>query len=463
MKILTTLLISSSLLLASTSFINYEDETNPKIEIKKETKIKKKRNMSSSLPKYETKTLKNGLQIVVIPLKNSTNVVSTDIFYKVGSRNEVMGKTGIAHMLEHMNFKSTKNLPAGQFDREVKSIGGVNNASTSFDYTHYYIKSSTDNLSKSIELYAELMQNLNLKDKEFQPERDVVAEERRWRTENSPLGYLYFAMFNNAYVYHPYHWTPIGFMNDIQTWTIKDIKDFHKTYYQPNNAILMVTGDVDPKEVFKKAKRAFKDIKNAVPEVPDVLAVEPEQDGAKRIMIKRDSEVEMIAITFHIPNFQDKDQVTLSMISEILFSGKSSRLYKELIDKQRLVNSIYAYNMENIDPGLFIFLASCNPGVKAETVEAEIVKQIELIKSNKVTKAEIEKVKINTKADFIYSLESSTSVANLFGSYLVRGDLEPLLSYEDDITKITADKVKEIANKYFDFDKSTTLILKKGK
>nr|WP_321265772.1 pitrilysin family protein [uncultured Sulfurimonas sp.] len=417
--------------------------------------------MASSLPKYETKTLDNGLQIVVIPLKNSTNVISTDIFYKVGSRNEIMGKTGIAHMLEHMNFKSTKNLPAGEFDKEVKSIGGVNNASTSFDYTHYYIKSSTDNLSKSLSLYAELMQNLKLKDEEFQPERDVVAEERRWRTENSPLGYLYFAMFNNAYVYHPYHWTPIGFMNDIQTWTIDDIKDFHKTYYQPSNAILMVTGDVDPKEVFKKAKKEFGGIKNSA-KIPEFKFVEPEQDGAKRVTIHKESEVEMLAITFHIPDFKDKDQVTLSVISEILYSGKSSRLYKELVNEKRLVNQVYAYNMENIDPGLFIFLASCNPGVKAEDVEKELIKQIELMKSTKVTKAELDKVKINTKADFIYSLESSTSVANLYGSYLVRGDLTPLLTYEEDIKKITAKKVQDVAKKYFNFNKSTTVILKKG-
>jgi zinc protease len=417
--------------------------------------------MASSLPKYETKTLKNGLQIVVIPLENETNVISTDIFYKVGSRNEVMGKTGIAHMLEHMNFKSTKNLDAGEFDKEVKSIGGINNASTSFDYTHYFIKSSTENLGKSLELYAELMQNLNLKDEEFQPERDVVAEERRWRTENSPIGYLYFAMFNNAYTYHPYHWTPIGFMNDIQTWTIDDIKDFHSTYYQPNNAILIVTGDVDPKDVFEKAKKEFGDIKNKV-KIPEFKFVEPEQNGAKRVIVHKDSEVEMLAITFHIPDYLNKDQVTLSVISEILYSGKSSRLYKELVDKKQMVNSIYAYNMENKDPGLFIFLATCNPGVKAEDVEKELLKQIELIKTTEVTKAELDKVKINTKSDFIYSLESSSSVANLYGSYLVRGDISPLMTYEDDVKKITAKKVLKAAQKYFNFDKSTTLILKKG-
>jgi len=450
-KILPTLLLASTFILGATASATQTPKTTQKSEII----------MPSPLPSYETKTLKNGLEIVVIPLHNETNVISTDIFYKVGSRNEVMGKTGIAHMLEHMNFKSTKNLPAGEFDKEVKSIGGVNNASTSFDYTHYFIKSSSDNLQTSMNLYAELMQNLSLKDKEFQPERDVVTEERRWRTDNSPLGYLYFRLFNNAYLYHPYHWTPIGFMNDIRTWTIDDIREFHKTYYQPKNAVLMVTGDIEPKEVFKHAQKAFGGIQNSV-DIPAVKFVEPEQDGAKRVIVHKESEVEMLAITFHIPNFKDKDQVTLSVISEILYSGKSSRLYKDLIDKKRLVNSIYAYNMENIDPGLFIFMATCNPGVRAEKVEAELVKQIELMKTTQVTKAELEKVKTNTKSDFIYSLESSTSVANLYGSYLVRGDISPLMSYEENVNKITAKKVQDVANKYFNFDKSTTVILKKG-
>ena len=438
--------------------IGYVLKNNKKIEIKENTVNQK--NKISSLPGYETLTLENGLQIVVIPMHNNSNVISTDIFYKVGSRNEVMGKTGIAHMLEHMNFKSTKNLSAGEFDKEVKSVGGVNNASTGFDYTHYFIKSSTQNLNKSLSLFAELMKNLNLKDDEFQPERKVVAEERRWRTDNSPIGYLYFRLFNNAYVYHPYHWTPIGFMNDIQTWTLKDIQDFHKTYYQPKNAILIVTGDVDPKEVFKSAQKEFELIKNELP-IPDVKFIEPEQDGPKRVTIYKESEVEMVAIAFHIPNFQNPDQVKLSAISGLLSDGKSSRLYSDLVDKKHLVNQIYAYNMENKDPGIFLFLASCNPGVKAEDVENEIKKQIELLVTSKVSQAELDKVKINTKAEFIYSLESSTSVADLFGSYLARGDISPLEHYEESINKLTLDDIQTTAKKYFDFSKSTTVILRK--
>jgi predicted Zn-dependent peptidase len=175
---------------------------------------------SSALPKYYTKTLKNGLQVVVIPMQNESGVITTDIFYKVGSRNEVMGKSGIAHMLEHMNFKSTKHLKAGEFDEIVKGFGGINNASTGFDYTHYFIKSASSNLGESLKLFAELMENLNLKEEEYKTEHNVVTEERRWRTDNSPMGYLYFRLFNNAYLYHPYHWTPIGFMRDIKNWTI---------------------------------------------------------------------------------------------------------------------------------------------------------------------------------------------------------------------------------------------------
>ncbi|RUM65672.1 MAG: insulinase family protein [Sulfurimonas sp.] len=417
--------------------------------------------MASSLPKYESKTLKNGLEVYVIEMGKGSNVVSTDIFYKVGSRNEVMGKTGIAHMLEHMSFKSTKNLEAGEFDREVKSVGGVNNASTGFDYTHYFIKSSSHNLEKSLSLYAELMENLNLKDEEFQPERDVVAEERRWRTDNNPLGYMYFRLFNNAYIYHPYHWTPIGFMNDILTWDIDDIRTFHQTYYQPKNAIIIVTGDVEANDVFNKVEHHFAAIKNDG-NIPKVKAVEPKQDGPKRVTLLRDSEVEMVAITYHIPNFTHKDQPALSAISEILSAGKSSRLYQSLINEKQLVNQVYAYNMENTDPGLFIFLAACNPGVKAETVEKELRHHIETLKKTKVSQAELEKVKVNTESDFIHSLESSASVANLFGSYLVRGDITPLLEYEDAINALTAEDIRAVAKTYFDTTKSTTIILRKA-
>jgi len=416
--------------------------------------------MSASLPNYQTKTLENGLQVVVIPMENNTSVISTDIFYKVGSRNEIMGKSGIAHMLEHMNFKSTDNLKAGEFDEVVKGMGGLSNASTGFDYTHYFIKSSTKNLNKSLDLFGELMESLKLQDDEFQPERNVVAEERRWRTDNSPLGYMYFRLFNNAYLYHPYHWTPIGFMGDIQNWSLADIQGFHETFYQPKNAIIIVTGDINAEDVFKQTQERFAKIKNKK-EIPKVHQVEPKQDGAKRLVVYKESEVEMLAMTYHIPNFQHKDQPALSAISEMLSSGKSSRLYQSLINEKRLANQIYAYNMENTDPGLFIFMAVCNPGVKAEEVEKEILVEIDKLKTTRVETEELDKIKISTKADFIYSLESSSSVADLFGGYLARGDLEPLMHYEEHINALTQADIQAVALKYFNETQSTTVILRK--
>lgn len=417
---------------------------------------------SNSLPKYYTKSLENGLQIVAIPMDNGSNVVTTDVFYKVGSKDEKMGKSGIAHMLEHLNFKSTKNLKSGEFDEIVKGFGGVNNASTSFDYTHYYIKSSSKNMGKSLELFAELMQNLTLKDEEFQPERDVVAEERRWRTDNNPMGYMQFRLFNNAYIYHPYHWTPIGFMNDIKNWNIEDIRNFHSTFYQPKNAIIVVAGDINKDEVFEQTKKYFDNIKNSKEIIRQSYTVEPKQDGAKRLIIKKDSQVEMLAMAYHIPNFEHKDQVALSALSELLSSGKSSILHKVLVDEKKLVNSVYAYNIELKDPGLFLFFAVCNQDVKTKDVEKEILKIIKDIKKGNISKKDIEKIKINTKADFIFSLENSSSVASLLGSYFVRDNIKPLFEYEQNIEKLKKSDIIEVAKKYLIKDNSTTVILKKG-
>ncbi len=422
--------------------------------------------MANSLPKYYHEKLENGLEVYVIPLNNDTNVITTDIFYKVGSRDEILGKTGIAHMLEHMNFKSTKNLKEGEFDKIVKSHGGVNNASTNFDYTHYFIKSSAKNLNMSLELFAELMQNLKLSDEEFQRERKVVAEERRWRTDNNPLGYLYFRLFNTHYTEHSYHWTPIGFMHDILNWTIEDIREFHSRFYRPDNAIIVVAGDIDYKKVFESTKKYFGNIKNPTNEcncslVTTNTPAEPKNDGKKRVeLIKKSNKADTIAIAYSIPNFKHKDQLALSVISEILSRGKSSRLQKELVQKRHLASQVFGYNMELKDDGIFLFLAMANQGVSADELEKEILSEIEKIKNGDITDEEINRVKLNTKVDFLHILESSSSIVSLFGSYLAKGDLKPLLEYEERLDKITKKELQEVAKKYFNNNYSTTVIMR---
>jgi len=407
------------------------------------------------LHKFYSYKLKNDLEVIAIPMNKGSKVITSNIFYKVGSRNETLGKTGIAHMLEHMNFKSTKNLKEGDFDKIVKSLGGVDNASTGFDYTHYFIKTSNTYLNKTFELFSEVMQNLKLDEEEFQRERKVVYEERLWRTDNNPIGYLYFRLFNNTFIYHPYHWTPIGFKDDILNWSIEDIREFHKTFYQPKNSFLLVAGDIDKDEVFKLAQKYFENIKNTK-KIPKVHQKEPPLDGDKEVIIYKETQVDILALAFHIPDFKHEDQIALSAFSEILSSGKSSILREKLINKKGLVSEIYAYNMELKDPGVFIILAVLTPDSKIDLVEKEIKK---IIKNVKITKKDLNKVKNQTKMDFITHLESSQGVSNIYGDYFAKGDITPLLKYEEKLNALTPQKVENI-KKYFQKGVSVKLLKK---
>ncbi|GHS88931.1 zinc protease [Campylobacterota bacterium] len=415
--------------------------------------------MAATLPAYEIRTLENGLEVAAIPLNNGSSVVSVDIFYRVGSRNETLGKSGIAHMLEHLSFKSTKNLKTGEYDAIVKSIGGVTNASTGFDYTHYFIKTSAQNLEKPLELFAEMMQNLTLSDEEFQPERNVVAEERRWRTDNNPSGTIFFNLFNAAYSYHPYHWTPIGFMGDIESWTIEDIRDFYGKWYQPQNAILIAAGDFDKELFFSAAQKHFGKLKNRGA-LPKITAIEPEQTGARRVELRKESEVEFLTIAWKMPAYDHNDTIYLDAISSLLTDGQSSRLEEKLVDKLRLANSVSAFTMALSDPGLFVIMAVCNDGVSAEKVEKVILDEVALLHKKAASKREIDKIKTLARSEFIRSLETSDGVAHIFGSYLTRGSLEPLLDYEEKIAKLDGESLQQAAQKYLASERSTTIILR---
>ena len=409
---------------------------------------------------FKKQLLKNNFEVYACPVNLNSDVISVDIFYKVGSRNEKMGKTGIAHMLEHLNFKSTKNLKAGEFDEIIKGFGGINNASTGFDYTHYYIKCSKSNLDKALWLFAELMQNLSLDDEEFQSERKVVLEERLWRTDNNPIGYLYFRLFNNAFLYHPYHWTPIGFIDDIKNWTIDDIKKFHSTFYQPQNAFLIVSGDISYDEVFFNAKKHFENIKNKI-QIPIIHEKEPKQDGAKFIKLHKPSDTDLLAIAYKIPSFNHEDSIALNILSELLGNGKSSLINKILVDKLNLINEFYAFCNQSIDENLFIFICVCNVDIKAEKVKNEFIKIIKQLNNKGISKKDFQKIKNNIKSDFIFSLNTASSVSSIYGDYIAKGDLNVLLNFENNIQKLELKDLSNCLKKYFIPSNSTTLILRK--
>lgn len=397
---------------------------------------------------YEQITLANNLKAYALECNKGSGVVSVNVFYKVGSKNEKLGKSGIAHMLEHLNFKSTKNLKAGEFDSIVKSFGGVNNASTSFDKTHYYIKCSNQNYEKSLELFAELMSNLELKEEEFLPERDVVYEERLLRTDNNPTGYLFFKLYNNAFSYHPYHWTPIGFKNDILNWTIDDIKDFHSTYYQPQNAVVVISGDINSGEVLKKVKNIFENIPNKK-DIPSFYQYEDENDEKKLVEVKSKTNIAMLMQGYKIPPFDHEDILALDILSDVLSNLKSSRLDKRLCDELELASECGVFLEDSIDENLFIFFIACNEGVDIEDVKPELDKIIYEFCDSDIKDFELEKVVQNYKLDLKLSLNNAHSLASMFGSYAIRGNIDVLLKQIKNLDKITANDLKNVAKKYF--------------
>jgi predicted Zn-dependent peptidase len=257
-------------------------------------------------------------------------------------------------------------------------------------------------------------------------------------------------------------------MEDILSWNIEDIREFHARFYRPDHAALIVSGDITPEEVFAQAEKYFGDIQNPIGDktcslIETNIPREPAVDGSKRIELHRENnESETIAIAYTIPDFAHEDQVALSAISELLSAGKSGWLPQELVNKQRIANQVYGYNMELTDAGVFLLLAVANPDVTAEQLESSLLAQIERLKTTPVTQEEIDKIKINTKLDFIHTLESSSSLSDLYGGYLIRGDLKPQLEYEENLDKITPEVIRTVANRYFDNHKATTVILRKN-
>lgn len=410
------------------------------------------------IPKFNKIKLENGFEIYHIPMNLGSDVISVDMFYRVGSRNETMGKSGIAHMLEHLNFKSTKTRKAGEFDKIVKGFGGINNASTGFDYTHYFIKSSKANLGTALDLYSDIMANLSLEESEFLPERNVVLEERLWRTDNSPDGYLFFRLYNNAFLYHSYHWTPIGFRRDIESWSIDDIREFHAKFYQPKNAFLIVSGDIDEKSVFDLGKKYFAPISNKA-KIPSSHISEPAQDGEKFATIYKQTPVEYLMMGYKIPEFTNEDSLYLEALSILLTRGNSSLLSKILVDEKMLLNGVDAFALSSIDPNLLIIMGVCNPEISAIKVRDEIKNILKNL--NEISDNDLEKVKNLLLSAFVYSFDSASKVSSIFGEYIIKGNLEDLYQMEARIKQISKENLIQTLKKYFVDKNLTTLILKK--
>jgi zinc protease len=403
-------------------------------------------------------TLDNGLRVLLLEDHRSP-IVSFQVWYRVGSRDEQRGATGIAHFLEHLMFKGTPTRGPKQFARLVEENGGQDNAFTSQDVTSYYVDIAADKIDLVIDLEADRMQNLLLDPKEIASEREVVIEERRTRTEDDPGGFLGEEVGSVAFKAHPYGFPIIGWMEDIKRITPAEIRAFYKTYYVPNNAIVVAVGDFKTQAVMDKIRKTFGKIpKGKTP--PAVLAVEPPQNGERRVTVTKEAELPIVYMAWHVPNHHSNDAPALEVLSTILSGGRASRLYRDLVYQRQLALEAGGdYSYFALDPSLFWFWATPMPGQKPETLEAELSKHMERLKTEPVTDEELARAKNQIESSFVFQEDSVHRRASMLARFELIGGYAQKDTFMTKIRAVTAADLTRVANTWFAPDRKTVGVL----
>jgi len=403
-------------------------------------------------------TLDNGLKVLLLE-EHKAPVAVFQIWYKVGARNEPSEEAGISHMLEHMMFRGTKKYGPKTFSALVQRYGGSDNAFTSQDYTAYFQTFSSDRIWLSLELESDRMKNLLLDDKNFQTERSVVAEERRMREESDPEAALGEATQAATYVVHPYRRPIIGWMENIQHYTVQGLRRHYNTYYKPNNATIVIVGDIDADKTIAEIKEKFGGIPKG-PEPPAMFLTEPEQKGERRVYLKREAELPTIYIQYHVPNLTHPDNFALDILETVLSGGQSARLYRDLVYERQIAQYASAGNDSvSKDPETFSFSAGVMPGKTAEEVEKAIYEEIEKLKNEPITEREMQKAKNQIESSFIMGQDSNFNRAMMLGRYESVASWRLLDQYLAGINAVTADDVKRVVAKYLTADNRTVGIL----
>ena len=422
-----------------------------------------------SLPAFAELTtyeLDNGMQIVVKE-DHRAPVVVHQVWYRVGSTYEISGKTGISHMLEHMMFKGTKTYKPGEFSKIVAKLGGKENAFTSTNYTAYYQIVGKQHLEEVMKMESDRMRHIVLTDKEFYKERDVVTEERRWRTEDQPVGKLYEQFKATAFLSSPARHPVVGWMSDIRAYKTQDARDWYQQWYAPNNATLVVVGDVEPEKVYQLAKQYYGEYSAENIEAPRPQ-IEIEQVGERRIVLKGKTKSPEFFMGFHAPTLMtaksddEKAEIyALELLSSILDGDSSARLSKNLIRKEQVMASVGAgYDGTDRLKTLFVFSATPSADVTLEEAEKAIWQEIKTLQTELVSPRELERVLAQTEAVYIYHQDSIQSQANVLGR-LVSIGLSPSIidSWVDELRKVTPEQIRAVARKYFSKDKMTIATL----
>jgi zinc protease len=397
--------------------------------------------------------LANGMHVVVKPDRRAP-VVVVMAWYRVGSIDEVNGRTGVAHVLEHMMFKGTKTTAVGEYSRVIAAAGGRDNAFTSSDYTGYFAMLHKSHLELAMKLEADRMVNLVLSPEEWAKELKVVMEERRYRTDDRPRSLLYEQTMATALTAHPYRNPVIGWMSDLQNMTVEDAREFYQRWYAPNNAVLVVVGDVEPREVIALAQKHFGDIKSRpLPERKP--QDEPPQLGMKRVTVKAPAELPYVLMVFRAPPLRDPEKdwepYALDMLAAALSGNAAARLPRNLVRTERLASAAGAsYDGLARGPGFFYLSGTPTPGKTAAEVEEGLRREMTKIITEGVTQDELERAKAQAIAAQVFQRDSIMAQAREIGALEVTGISHKTIDLQlQKLREVTPEQVREVARKYY--------------
>ncbi len=403
-------------------------------------------------------TLENGLH-VILHEDHSAPIVAVNICYYVGSKNEKPDKTGFAHLFEHLMFDGSKNVKRGEFDKYITQAGGYDNAYTTEDKTNYYEVLPSNYLELALWLESDRMLGFSIQEISLKTQREVVKEERRWRYENRPYGSAWIKIAEKSYKKHPYRWPVIGYQEHLDNASMDDVREFYETFYVPNNAVLVIAGDINIEQTKKLVEKYFGEISKGPDIIPHPKPDDDPLDGEIREIIEDvNAPLPAVFMSYRIPEEGNSESYALALLSSILSVGESSRLYQRLVYKDKIASEVETYADAREHPGLFLIYAIANPGFSSDTLEKAINEEIEKIKNYGVEEKELEKAKNKIESALVSAKQTVQGKADLLAHYytffrnpgLINTDIERY-------RKVTAEDVKRVAQKYLNWNNRVIL------
>src|SRR5580698_7526903 len=403
-------------------------------------------------------TLKNGMKVLVQPDHSIPNV-ALYIFYRIGSRNEHPGTTGLSHFFEHMMFNGAKKYGPGDLDKAMEANGASNNAYTSQNVTVYQDWFPRSALELIYDIEADRIRDLTFDPKKIASEREVVASERRLSVDNNNFGLLDEQLRATAFIAHTYQWPVVGWMSDIQSWTMEDLKHHFEMGYSPSNATMVVVGDVSPEEIFKLCEKYIEPIPSHAPP-PPVTTVEPEQMGERRLVVHKPAQLPLLMLGYHIPQTNNVDFYALNVLRTILFQGESSRMYQRLVDKDQIALDVQSQDEPAFDPTMLEVVAQPKQGIDPQQCEKAIYEELDRAANTPVSDKDLEKAKNIRLVEFYRQMRTINGRANTIGTYEVFfGDYNKLFDAAKNYSAVSKEDILRVAKAYFGANNRTVATL----